>query len=127
MILFTSNKCTRCREIHDVFVLDSMRIKEVILTEENAEGLAELAWLGLVEDARKSLPILVDDDGQVYTDVIEIVRVLASRARDVLIERVAPAQVVPDGSVEGAKVFPGEELEASHSEVACPDGSCSIN
>ncbi len=113
MILFTSHKCTRCREIHEVFVLESLDIKEVILTQENAEGLAELAWLGLVEEAQKSLPILVEDDGTVHTDAQEIVEALCQRARDVLSFRLAA----------GAP----EARSMEHQDLSCQDGSCRLN
>lgn len=87
MIFFTSLKCGRCRDIHDVFNIEALDIEEVILTEENAEGLAELAWHGLVEEAGRSLPIIIDDEGRAHTDLAEIVDALASRAKDVLAAR----------------------------------------
>ncbi len=116
MILFTSHKCTRCREIHDVFVLQSLNIKEVVLTQENAEGLAELAWMGLVEEAQKSLPILVEQDGTVHTDVEKIVEVLAQRAKEVLSLRLLHTAAGP----EAADVM-------GQAGAVCTDGTCRLS
>ncbi len=119
MILFTSHKCTRCREIHDVFVLESLNIKEVVLTQENAEGLAELAWMGLVEEAQKSLPILVEPDGSVHTDVSKIVEVLSRRARDVLSQRLLSGATVAEAA--------GSMEQTGGGAAVCTDGSCRLS
>jgi len=121
MILFTTHQCSRCREIREVFILESLNIKEVILTSENAEALAELAWYGLVDQARQSLPILVCDDGRVVTDIEEIVSILSQRAKEVLIKRLTGKdEVEPSNMVHS-------EQDAKASSITCQDGSCSLN
>jgi len=120
MILFTTHQCSRCREIREVFILESLNIKEIILTSENAEALAELAWYGLVDQARQSLPILVCDDGRVVTDIEEIVSILSQRAKEVLIKRLTGKDEVEPSMVHS-------EQDTKASSITCQDGSCSLN
>ena len=101
MIFFTGRGCKRCRGIHEVFNLDALDIKEVVLTGENADGLAELAWLGLVEEARRSLPIIIDDEDKVHTDLAEIVDVLTSRAKYMLASKLGLAGPSMDSCEDG--------------------------
>ncbi|MGB9712263.1 MAG: hypothetical protein ACP5J5_02775 [Dissulfurimicrobium sp.] len=101
MILFTSRRCGRCREIEDVFNLGAIGIENVVLTDDNAEGLAELAWLGLIEKARASLPILVDDNGLVCLDLGDIINNISRRARDVLTARLLSGQGGGDAAGSG--------------------------
>lgn len=108
MIFFTSRRCKRCRYIHEVFNLDMLDIEEVVLTDENADGLAELAWYGLIEEARRSLPIIIDDEGKAHTDQAEIVCALASRAKDMLAVR-----LIMDSN-------------SQPSSAVCEDGLCAI-
>ncbi len=122
MILFTTHQCSRCREIRDVFILESLDIKEVILTSENAEALAELAWYGLVDQARQSLPILVCDDGTVVTDIEEIVSILAKRAKDILIKRLTGKE--PNDNKDIVQTI---DEKGSASSITCQDGTCSLN
>ncbi len=114
MILFTSHRCTRCMHIHEVFGIEALDVKEVLLTQENAEGLAELAWLGLVEDAQRSLPILVEDDGTVRTRMEEIVEALCRRAKEVLVRRISSSPA------EEARPLGGRGVQ-------CRDGACRLN
>ncbi|MFH0809639.1 MAG: hypothetical protein V2A77_04095 [Pseudomonadota bacterium] len=62
MTLFTKDGCTGCEDIKRNFDLTRLGIEVKVLGEDNADALAELAWYGLVEAARKDLPILAGDD-----------------------------------------------------------------
>ncbi len=62
MTLFTKKDCKLCDQIKQNFDLEAMQIKIEVLDNSNADALAHLAWHGLVETARKTLPILVLDD-----------------------------------------------------------------
>ncbi len=59
MILFSTPTCEKCTNIKKQFDLKSMGIRVEELTEDNSEGLALLAWHGLVKRAEEGLPILV--------------------------------------------------------------------
>ena len=72
MTLFTRNNCSLCEKIKSMFDLDAMEINIETLNNDDADALAHLAWHGLVEDARKSLPILVLDDSSPVRDVVQI-------------------------------------------------------
>lgn len=68
MTLFTKLDCTRCNDLKNMFDLKSMGINVESLDCDNADALSHLAWHGLVEAARKQLPILVLDDCTSLTD-----------------------------------------------------------
>lgn len=59
MILFSAPTCDKCTYIKKNFNLKELGVKVCELTEDNAEGLALLAWHGLVKRAEEGLPILV--------------------------------------------------------------------
>jgi len=65
MILFSTPACEKCSYIKKRFNLKSMGVRVEELTEDNAEGLALLAWHGLVKRAEEGLPILVIDSGKI--------------------------------------------------------------
>jgi hypothetical protein len=59
MILFSAPTCEKCTYIKNNFDLKELGVRVEELTEDNAEGLALLAWHGLVKRAEEGLPILV--------------------------------------------------------------------
>jgi len=71
MKLFTKNGCQKCAYIKR-FVPTTANI--VTYDIETAEGLAELAYLGLIPVAEKTLPILVKPDNGIVTGAINIKR-----------------------------------------------------
>ncbi len=62
MTLFTKDDCKLCLQLKEQFDFDAMHVHVEILDRGDADALAHLAWHGLVETARKTLPILVLDD-----------------------------------------------------------------
>jgi hypothetical protein len=68
-------------ELKNQFDLSALGIKVEKLDSDNAEALSHLAWHGLVEAARKRLPILVLDDCSSLTDYNEIRNHLAQEAQ----------------------------------------------
>lgn len=81
MTLFTKSDCTRCKDLKNMFNLRALGIKIESLDPDNADALSHLAWHGLVEAARKQLPILVLDDCKSLTDYNEIRNHLAQEAQ----------------------------------------------
>ena len=57
MLLFTKKGCEKCDFIKEKLVPDN-NIK--ILDIETVDGLTELSWLALADEANKTLPILVE-------------------------------------------------------------------
>jgi hypothetical protein len=98
-----------------------MGIEDVVLTDDNADGLAELAWRGLVEKAKLSLPILIDDHENVFLDLDEITDRIACRARDILTSRLNEAPLVENEKLQadGPPVQPFKETPIK--EIAAPD------
>ena len=124
MILFTSRRCGRCKEIQEIFNLEAMGIEDVALTDDNADGLAELAWRGLVEKAKASLPILIDDHENAYLGLYEIADKISCRARDILISRfndAAPATTHASNGTQANDVT-GPDIPAG----SCGDASCAF-
>jgi len=76
MIMFTKKNCTKCDYIKDHFNLSSFGIKEAVLSDTNADALADLAFYELVEAAEKMLPILVTDDEKKISGAVPISRFL---------------------------------------------------
>ena len=62
MTLFTKDDCVLCAQLKKQFDLSAMDVQVEVLGNNDAGALAHLAWHGLVEKARKGLPILVLDD-----------------------------------------------------------------
>ncbi|MBU0480173.1 MAG: hypothetical protein KKG47_03610 [Proteobacteria bacterium] len=80
MTLFTKPECTRCEQLKKSFDLAAMDIHVEILDTGDAGALAHLAWHGLVDTARKSLPLLVLDDSSTIEDFSRIEEHLMARA-----------------------------------------------
>lgn len=72
MTLFTKPGCEKCHYITDKFDLGSLGVNEEILAPDNPDALAHLAWHELVEEAERSLPILVLDDSTHISGAINI-------------------------------------------------------
>jgi glutaredoxin len=70
MILFTKPACKKCDYIKQAVDLDRLGVQVMDVT--TIEGLASLAWHELVATSQVTLPILVKDDGDVVTGVINI-------------------------------------------------------
>ncbi|MGQ9499963.1 MAG: hypothetical protein ACUVQ6_06395 [Dissulfurimicrobium sp.] len=124
MILFTNRRCGRCRKIREVFNLDAIGIEDIVLTDDNADGLAELAWRGLVEKAKLSLPILIDDHENIFLDLDEIIDRIACHARDVLISRFNEMPTVTATVSNGTQVkdVAGPDVPVG----SCKDTSCAF-
>ncbi len=80
MTLFTKNDCTLCEQLKKQFDLSAMEVRIEVLDNNDAGALAHLAWHGLVETARKTLPILVLDDSSAVQDFTHIEDHLLDRA-----------------------------------------------
>lgn len=72
MTLFTKPGCEKCHYITDKFDLASLGVAEENLAPDNPDALAHLAWHELVEEAERSLPILVLDDSSHISGAIKI-------------------------------------------------------
>ena len=83
MTLFTKPDCILCEQLKTQFDLAAMQVKVEVLDSENADPLAHLAWHGLVEAARKTLPILVLDDSSNVAEFALIERKLMDRANSI--------------------------------------------
>lgn len=79
MILFTSHNCLKCQLLNEVFNLNAAGIDEITISDDNVEALVELAWNGLIDEARKNLPILLDDKGRHITDMSEITQKICEK------------------------------------------------
>ncbi len=80
MTLFTKPDCRLCDQLKSKFDLKGMKVDIEVLDTGDAGALAHLAWHGLVEVARKTLPILVLDDSSTVEDFTDIESLLMSRA-----------------------------------------------
>ncbi|MDF1577756.1 MAG: hypothetical protein RQ753_06530 [Desulfurivibrionaceae bacterium] len=80
MTLFTKPDCRLCDQLKRRFDLKGMEVDIEVLDTGDAGALAHLAWHGLVETARKTLPILVLDDSATVDDFADIESLLISRA-----------------------------------------------
>lgn len=80
MTLFTKTDCRLCDQLKKNFDLDAMGVAVEVLDDTNAAALAHLAWHGLVETARKTLPLLVLDDSSTVADYRHIEQHLLRRA-----------------------------------------------
>jgi glutaredoxin 2 len=105
MTLFTKLDCRLCEQLKAKFDLAALQVKVEVLDNNDAGALAHLAWHGLVDTARKSLPVLVLDDCSTVADFATIEQHLrATAARRGL------------GCRSGAEQF-----------QACEGGSCAMN
>ena len=81
MTLFTKEGCQKCEYVKRSVNLADLGVKEQRLTEDNYVALAELAYYGLVEEAQKTLPILVTEDNEVVVHAGRIKSYLLRQAR----------------------------------------------
>ncbi len=68
MTLFTKLDCRLCEQLKKKFNLAAMQVKVEVLDNNDAGALAHLAWHGLVDIARRHLPLLVLDDCSALED-----------------------------------------------------------
>ncbi len=80
MTLFTTDDCVLCAQLKKQFDLSAMDVQVEVLGNNDAGALAHLAWHGLVEKARKGLPILVLDDSSALHEFPHIESHLLDRA-----------------------------------------------
>jgi hypothetical protein len=81
MTLFTKPDCKKCDYIKEAVDLREYGVNVEVLTPQNVESLAHLAWHELVATAETSLPILVLDDSSTITGAINIKNYLLTRSR----------------------------------------------
>jgi glutaredoxin len=72
MTLFTKPNCKKCDYVKEAVDLKKKGVNVEILTSNNVESLAHLAWHELVQTAETTLPILVLDDCSTITGAINI-------------------------------------------------------
>jgi hypothetical protein len=90
MTLFTKTDCRLCELLKRKFDLAALKIQVEVLDGSDAGALAHLAWHGLVETARKNLPLLVLDDSSHVADFRQIESQLVTRATGFGIEGQQP-------------------------------------
>jgi len=76
--LFTKEGCEKCDYVKKSVDLKKLGVRVEILSPDNPEALAHLAWHGLVRIAETQLPILVLDDSSALTGTIRIKNYLAA-------------------------------------------------
>ena len=103
MTLFTKDDCKLCDQLKSQFDLKAMDVTIEVLDNNDAGALAHLAWHGLVETARKTLPLLVLDDSSTVDEFLRIENHLAERASQC-----------------------GVAYQASTSQASCESGSCAL-
>jgi hypothetical protein len=70
--LFTKEGCEKCEYVKSHVDLKRLGVRVEVLSPENPESLAHLAWHELVTLAETQLPILVLDDNSALTGAIRI-------------------------------------------------------
>jgi hypothetical protein len=70
--LFTKEGCEKCEYIRKSVDLKKLGITVEVLSPDNPDSLAHLAWHELVSMAETQLPILVLDDSSSMTGAIRI-------------------------------------------------------
>lgn len=105
MTLFTKLDCRLCEQLKSNFDLAALQVKVEVLDNNDAGALAHLAWHGLVDTARKSLPLLVLDDCSAVADFAAIEQHLTATA-----------------ARRGIRCHAG-----SGTVQACAGGSCAMN
>jgi len=105
MTLFTKLDCRLCDQLKKKFDLAAMQVKVEILDNNDAGALAHLAWHGLVDSARKTLPLLVLDDCSAVTDY-----------------RIIEEHLISTAERRGIS-YRGVGINAP----VCEDGSCAMN
>jgi hypothetical protein len=74
--LFTKEGCEKCEYVKKNVNLKKLGVRVEILSPDNPESLAHLAWHELVSVAETQLPILVLDDNSSLTGAIRIKKYL---------------------------------------------------
>ncbi len=103
MTLFTKDDCVLCDQLKSKYDLQSMEVVVEVLGGDNAESLAHLAWHGLVETARKTLPLLVLDDSSTLREFDQI-----------------------DSRLQGRAMERGIACRGGAAGAGCASGSCSL-
>ena len=80
MTLFTKEGCEKCEYVKSHVDLNRLGVRVEVLSPENPESLAHLAWHELVTLAETQLPILVLDDNSALTGAIRIRNYLSATA-----------------------------------------------
>ncbi len=80
MTLFTKEGCEKCEYVKSHVDLKQLGVRVEVLSPENPESLAHLAWHELVTLAETQLPILVLDDNSALTGAIRIKNYLSASA-----------------------------------------------
>ena len=80
MTLFTKEGCEKCEYVKSHVDLNRLGVRVEVLSPENPESLAHLAWHELVTLAETQLPILVLDDNSALTGAIRIKNYLSATA-----------------------------------------------
>jgi glutaredoxin 2 len=76
--LFTKEGCEKCDYVKKSVDLKKLGVRVEVLSPDDPEALAHLAWHGLVRTAETQLPILVLDDSTAMTGAIRIKNHLAA-------------------------------------------------
>jgi len=72
LTLFTKEGCEKCEYVKRSVDLKNLGVRVEVLSADNPESLAHLAWHELVSVAETQLPILVMDDNSSLTGAIRI-------------------------------------------------------
>ena len=78
MTLFTKAGCEKCDYVKKSVDLKKLGVQVEVLSPDDPDSLAHLAWHGLVRTAETQLPILVLDDSSALTGAIRIKNYLAT-------------------------------------------------
>jgi glutaredoxin len=76
--LFTKEGCEKCEYVKSHVDLKGLGVSVEVLSPDNPESLAHLAWHELVTLAETQLPILVLDDNSTLTGAIRIKNYLSA-------------------------------------------------
>ena len=72
LTLFTKEGCEKCEYVKKRVDLKKLGVRVEVLSPDNPDSLAHLAWHELVSLAETQLPILVLDDSSSLTGAIQI-------------------------------------------------------
>jgi hypothetical protein len=78
--LFTKSGCEKCEYVKKSVDLKKLGIREEVLSPDNPDSLAHLAWHEMVAVAETQLPILILDDSSSITGAIRIKNYLTAAA-----------------------------------------------
>jgi glutaredoxin len=77
--LFTKSGCEKCEYVKKSVDLKKLGIREEVLSPDNPDSLAHLAWHEMVAVAETQLPILILDDSSSITGAIRIKNYLTAQ------------------------------------------------